>query len=214
MFEISGYRKAYRVDNIFMKNFLIILVVALFTISCQKQTTLQPEFQANETIKINVNENLELVAYDVLTNNSQIIRRIDFYDSKTKLILQSYTLQLTSTEGSILEKVKSKKFTGSFIIYSNGYSVMSTSAVRGVFKDFYRTDTKKNLLIKTDVAEGGGDAPCSLTSVHDCVSFKIDDMNFTEYVLCLASAPACYAGVWAICAEDVCIHGKTYVNPY
>lgn len=179
-----------------------------------KTDSYQPAFKANETIKINVNDNLELITYDVLTNNNQIIRKIDFFDKKTKLLLQSYTMQLTLKEGFILEEIKSKKFIDSFVIYSNGYSVMSTNTLSGVFGKFDRFDTKKNLFLKTDVAEGGGDAPCSLTSVHDCVSFKIDDMNFTEYVLCLASAPACYAGVRAICAEDVCIHGKTYINPY
>ena len=82
MFEISGYRKAYRVDNIFMKNFLIILVVALFTISCQKQTTLQPEFQANETIKINST----IIGLD--------LNIIYFLELLNKLISQKYYILL------------------------------------------------------------------------------------------------------------------------
>ena len=103
---------------------------------------------------------------------------------------------------------KSQNFTRLFIIYSDGYSVMSTSATKGKFANFNRIDTKETFLLKTLSHN-----QCSVESVHDCVSYKIEDMNLVEYGLCLASAPSCYAGVWAVCAYDVCVKGKTYINP-
>jgi hypothetical protein len=55
--------------------------------------------------------------------------------------------------------------------------------------------------------------PCTVSTVHDCVAWEIDDMNWIEYGACLVGAPACYATLWASCTWEVCHNGKQYTNP-
>lgn len=54
---------------------------------------------------------------------------------------------------------------------------------------------------------------CTVGTVHDCVSWKIEDMNWIEYGACLVSAPACYATLWASCTWEVCHNHMQYINP-
>ena len=192
------------------KKLLLFALIGLISLnSCKKEEGQEKVFVPNKTLTIKINENLELIASDVKTDNDEIIRRIDFKDPSTKVLLNSYLLELKCDDGgNILDEISNKKFTGSFIIYSDGYSVMSTSATKGKFANFNRIDTKETFLLKTLSHN-----QCSVVSVHDCVSFKIEDMNIVEYTLCLASAPGCYSGLWATCAYDVCVKGKTYINP-
>jgi len=55
--------------------------------------------------------------------------------------------------------------------------------------------------------------PCTLTTIHDCVSYKIEDMNVIDLGICFATAPACYAATWASCSYDVCVRKIEYTNP-
>jgi hypothetical protein len=54
---------------------------------------------------------------------------------------------------------------------------------------------------------------CNAITIHDCVSYEIEDMNWIEYGACLVSAPACYATLWASCTWEVCHNHMQYTNP-
>lgn len=38
-------------------------------------------------------------------------------------------------------------------------------------------------------------------------------MNWIDYALCAASAPACYGGLWASCSWEVCHNHMKYTDP-
>lgn len=52
--------------------------------------------------------------------------------------------------------------------------------------------------------------PCTVTTVYDCVSWEIEEMNWIEYRGCIVGAPVCYATLWASCTREVCKINEIY----
>lgn len=119
------------------------------------------------------------------------------------------TISSYDENDNIIKSLKEKTFTGYFSIESENTVLLKRKIING--KDEISISKSKNLDVENLFIDESGS--CSLRTVHDCVSFKIVDMNFVEYSLCCLGAPACYGGLWAACTWDVCIMNKTYVNP-
>lgn len=101
--------------------------------------------------------------------------------------------------------MNSKFFNGTLVIMNNGKVIETWNIVNNV-ANYKSQPLQSQRTITTYLAETPS---CTVSTVHDCVAYKINDMNAVEYLLCLGSAPGCYGGLWAICTYDVCTLGKT-----
>ena len=96
---------------------------------------------------------------------------------------------------------------GLLTIETEGQVIMNKRVINGVWQ--------KNEIVayKVPAPTYNANVACTGTTVHNCVSWEIEDMNWIEYGACLISAPACYATLWASCAWEVCHNHIQYTNP-
>jgi hypothetical protein len=181
--------------------------------SCQKGISedKQMEFPQNKTLIINSSNFVDVRTSDISSDFSTFKRKIEIIDKKDNSIFKTFILTVTSekTNESVYESLKSKKFTGSLIVESDGAVILKFQSLNGKSAVPYNLNSKS----ETNLSYETHAVPCSLKTVHDCVSFKIHDFNWIEYGLYLAEAPLCYAGLWASCSWNVCVKHKQYQNP-
>lgn len=183
-----------------------------FIISCNKTsgTANENEFiPQNKSITIDGKNGITVTASDVYSKKSSFKRQIIIADPISNAKFPAIFITFISDNSSnIYEQFKNKKssVSGEFTIEVDGQIILKKRIVNGV-------GLKTQLLSPQVSAREAEAAPCNVSTVHDCVAWEIEDMNWVEYGFCLASAPGCYAGLWASCTWEVCHNGKTYVNP-
>lgn len=188
---------------------LSLLFVVLF--SCKKDDLSLPE---NNSVIIHSSNLVDVRGTSVVTTSNFVERRIDIIDRRNGMTAYSFTMEVATTNPTddLIGNLKSHTFTGYFLIkYQNRvvkrYEIVKGRNVGVQAQSFTSQDVLFAPLMMQDETEFG----CPVSYVHDCVAYKINDMNIVEYLICVASAPGCYAGVWAGCIWDVCIQGKTYL---
>jgi uncharacterized protein YxeA len=201
---------------IFASSLLTTIVITFF--ACQKK---EVQFDENFVLKKNeafvkkLDNGGSITATDVYSKINSFRRaiNIDAGPGKGKLP-EIYLTFLSNDDENIYEKMKNNPYTvnGEFTVEAGGQVILRKKVVNGQWQ--------KSDLISLSEAYVNSEPPhynpnlkCTVKTVHDCVAWEIDDMNWIEYGLCLASAPGCYAGLWASCTWEVCHNHMEYKNP-
>jgi len=195
----KALQQKYLIQN--MKfSFLILSLGLIFITSCKKAETPNPDFYVpqNKSITVEGKNGITLTASDVYSRKSSFKRQIDLNDPISKRSFQTiYQTFISDTDIDVYEKIKSdpNSINGTFTIEVDGQIVFFRKIVNGVSQkpNFEEFDISQRATI-----------PCNLTTIHDCVAWTIDDMNWIEYGACLLTAPGCYATLWASCTWEVC----------
>jgi hypothetical protein len=126
----------------------------------------------------------------------------DIIDLRNNTVHDVFYITLKSNDfnTNIYTQLKNKTFNGTLSIMSNNEILFlkdSKNEVNLVTSTNERSNIKSNLV-----------PSCNLTVVHNCVANKINQMSIFDYGMCLAGAPACYAGLWVSCGWTNCITGE------
>jgi len=194
----------------------ILVSFSLILFSCQKNEDAHPEdfvIPMNKEVVLTKPNGVKITASDVYSRKNTFRREIKINAGENNTQLSPiYMTFVSDSDDNIYEKMKSHPYSvnGEFTIETEGQVILRKKVVNGVWK--------KSELIAFQVSSAPGPksnpkVPCSVGTVHDCVAWEIDDMNWIEYGLCLASAPGCYGGLWASCAWEVCHNHMQYTNP-
>ena len=192
---------------------MLLTVSLLFLISaCKKQShSEQVEFiPENAPLTIQGQDGISVTASDVYSKKSSFRREIIVNNANTESqVLKAYVTFISDNSENIYSQLKSKRneVSGTFTIETEGQVIYKKRIINGI-------EQKGEKVALNLASKALPVVPCTVTTVHDCVSWKIDDMNWIDYTLCLASAPGCYAGLWASCTWDVCKRGIKYENPF
>lgn len=201
------------------KNILLLFTSIIFTLSfsflaCTKNNTDDNENEfipKNETVTINGKNGITVTASDIYSKKSSFKREIIINDPISKTTFPKIYMSFISDDNeNIYEKIKKRPnlVNGIFLIEIEGQVILRKRIVNG-------SGEKSQLISKREQFQNQRVAvACTVSTIHDCVSWEIDDMNWIEYGACLISAPGCYAALWASCTWEVCYNNKTYVNPY
>ncbi len=167
----------------------------------------------NEPTIIKGKNGISVLATDVESNFSNFKRAIEITSPENKDIKLKFILSYTSdnTNENIYETLKNNPgaFKGNFTIETEGQEIYAMRIEKGVPQKSERKFLSKIFVPPVYDAN----VSCGVGTVHDCVSYKIETMNWIEYALCAASAPACYGGIWASCTWDVCNSKLKYTDP-
>lgn len=192
-----------------------LLFLSMFTcalaISCSKQDTRTNQDvtpAANAPFTVEGRNGITVTASDVYSVKTSFRREIEIKDPQKNVSFPKlYLTFVSSGEENVYQQMKERPNTvnGEFTIETAGQVIYKRAIVNG--------KAQKGIKLPFRTASTEMAAPCTVTTVHDCVAWEIDDMNWIEYGACLVSAPGCYATLWASCTWEVCHNGKTYVNP-
>lgn len=184
--------------------FLIISIITFFIIiGCNKSIAPEePVPKSNAPFIIHNADFIDIKATDVYTAHDSLQRKIEIIDRRTNAVYDTFYITMKSNDNTanLYTQLKNKSFTGSLTIISNNEILLSKEVYNGVIEKASSTlgiKTKSNLV-----------PTCKITVIHNCVVQKIDNMSIFEYGLCLATAPACYAQLWATCGFIDCIKGE------
>lgn len=141
--------------------------------------------------------------------NNSIERKIEIVNRGTNAVLDVFNIVYkTDPNALVSDQIKSKILTGTLEIRHQGDIIESWIIQKNISN---RATIQNSATVQTNTYTAP--SSCTISLVHDCVAYKINDMNPVEYILCLGSAPACYGGLWSICTYDVCYSNKIYINP-
>lgn len=189
-----------------------VLFMTILIIGCSKsnETANENEFiPLNKSVTIEGKNGITVTASDVYSKKSSFRRQIIINDPKSDVKLPAFFITFVSDNSTnIYDQFANNKssINGEFAIEVDGQVILKKRIENGV-------GAKSKLFAFNPIGRAEMAAPCNVTTVHDCVAWEIEDMNWVEYGFCLAGAPACYAGLWASCTWEVCHNGRTYVNP-
>jgi hypothetical protein len=150
---------------------------------------------------------------DVSNSNNELIHEVEITDSATSDHIASFTIRLTasSSRANVKQQLTNRTFSGTFTIEYLGNVLVSGSASGGVGQQLTKQNTTAALIQAiVDANPGDEKIACNITTIHNCVAWTIDDMNWIEYGACLVSAPGCYATIWASCGWEVCHNGNPH----
>jgi hypothetical protein len=193
--------------------FLSVTIASFIVFACNKEKSNSNEFiPKNETVTIQGKNGITVTASDVYSMKSSFRREIQIVEPKTNTKFPKIFMNFQSDNtGNIYEQLKNRResVNGTFTIETEGQVIFEKKIVNGIGQKGH------NIKLKTIFPNGSSreNVACTVTTVHDCVAWEIDDMNWIEYGFCLAGAPACYASLWASCTWEVCHNNKVYVNP-
>jgi len=193
------------------KLFILSVLTCGIAMSCNKQESArQDNFTPaqNAPLTIQGKNGITITASDVYSLKTSFSRQIIINDPIKNLSFPKVYLNFVSSHSeNIYREMKEtpNSVNGEFTIEIAGQVIYRRAIING--------KAQKAIRIPLRAATTEMAAPCTVGTVHDCVAWEIDDMNWIEYGACLISAPACYAELWASCTWEVCHNGKTYVNP-
>lgn len=190
--------------------FFLIIIATIVLFSCQKENnnSIQKEFPQNQPITLKSSNLVNIRASDVISKFSFFKRKIEIIDRINNSVFKTFLLTVVSEDNtkSIYESIKAKTLTGQLTIESEGKILLKYKSINGKDVTLPEEQVKSNSTANIKSYS----VPCTVSTVHDCVAYKIADMNWIEYSLCLLGAPECYAGLWASCTWDVCVKQKEY----
>jgi hypothetical protein len=172
-------------------------------IGCNKSSDLQEALpKPNAPLTISNSDQIDIKASDVYTTNDSLQRKIEIISKSDNTVQDVFyiTLKSNNFNTSIFTQLKEKTFTGTLSIANNNEIIFSKGGDQKVDEKISGQDVVK---IKSNTVPS-----CNVTVVHNCVANKIDQMSIFEYGMCLATAPECYAGLWASCGWTNCIVGE------
>ena len=195
--------------------FILSFGILLFNFTaCKKsadENTKDDHIPKNAAVTISGKNGITITATDVYSKKSSFKREILINNEAIGTSFPLIHMTFVSDDNdNIYEKIRNTPnlVNGVFTIEINEEIVLRKKIINGKGLKSELVKAKQGAV--TDMNQA---VPCTVTTVHDCVAWEIDDMNWIEYAACLISAPACYAELWASCTCEVCHNGKRYVNP-
>ncbi len=192
--------------------FIAAISVCSFIIACKKDKSLsQEEYIAeNAPVTIPGKNGILVTASDVYSLQSKFRRKIQIEDTKTntKLPPVFMTFESYDTE-NIYKKFKTdpSSISGIFLVETGGQIIYREEIING------KAQKGERISYKVRDPFYNPKVQCTVATIHNCVSWEIEDMNWIEYGACLVGAPACYATLWASCTWEVCHNRMQYTNP-
>lgn len=178
-----------------------------------KRAVVKSSIPKNEQITIKGRDGISVTTSDIESTISSFKRGIEVTSATDKKIKFKFVLSFASDNVSedVYDQLKNNPsaVTGTFSISTEGQEIYTMRIEKGVAQKSVRKVLSAQLVPPVHDASVG----CGVGTVHDCVSYKIESMNWVDYGLCLASAPACYGGLWASCTWDVCNSKMRYTDP-
>lgn len=170
----------------------------------------------NDDVTIRAEDGTLITGQDVYSLSSKLKRKVTLTDPKSGRVIGEVFIRLESVDEDrymydVLEK-DPENFSGLLVIESAEGIIYQRTIVNGKVVDPSSGRTALSL--------GGGPGPvynagvpCNLTTIHNCVSYRVENLNWLQMGLCLLRAPVCYLEHWAFCTYDVCVNHMQYTNP-
>ncbi len=183
----------------------LFVSILAFAISCSKSssTDLNQIPPPNQPYTIHSSAQTDIRASDVESTPLIIKRQIEIINRLDNSVTNTFILTITNDDPktNIFETIKLKKATATFTIESNDQTLFKAQAINGVSQVglVYR-----NANTTFDISSPKPTIMCTLYQVTSCVNSRIVAMNWIDYLACCATAPACYAQLWASCTWDLC----------
>jgi hypothetical protein len=199
-----------------LKIILTSLLISFFVLSfysCKKRSdALSADFviPKNQAYTFTKDNGVKVTVSDIFSRVSSFKRKVNVNPGISKGKIEPiYISFISNSSENIYSQMKShpNSVNGVLILETGGLLVLKKHIVNGAWG-------------KTEIIASRLPGPiynpnlaCNAITIHDCVSYEIEDMNWIEYGACLVSAPACYATLWASCTWEVCHNHMQYTNP-
>ncbi len=188
------------------KLFLIALLSSMTFITSFAQNDSNFVIPKNDDLTSYTNDGFKITASDVYSKLSEFKRKIEIFDNNNNPFGVAYIkLVSANSDENIYDKIKNdpNNFSGTLTIEVDDLIVYSNTITNGIAASNRTPEPFYN-----------GSLSCTISTVHDCVSYSIDEMNWVEYTVCLAAAPGCYIEQWLSCQWEVCHNHMQYTNPF
>lgn len=197
-----------------MRKFSIFLIMftCLTMVACKKEKAkVEDEYiPKNETVIIQGKNGIIVTASDVYSKMSKFKRRIQIEYPEGNAKLPEIFISFESDDNDNIYKKfgeSPNSISGFFLIETGGQVIYKKRIING------ESQKGENIKYKVPGPVYDPNVACTVSTVHNCVSWEIEDMNWIEYGACLISAPGCYATLWASCTWEVCHNHIRYTNP-
>lgn len=172
----------------------------------------------NEDATIRAEDGTVILGQDVYSLASKLKRKVTLIDPKSNTIIGEVFIRLESADADsymydVLEK-EPERFSGQLIIESAEGIIYQRTIFNGKVVEPQSSSGRA-----APVLGGGpgpvynGSLPCTFNNIHNCVAYRIENLNWLQLGLCLFRAPVCYLEHWAFCTYDVCVNHMQYTNP-
>ncbi len=183
-----------------------IIVLSIFFYACKNESDLYP-IPKNQPLILNSSKNVDIRASDVSSSLNSIIRKIEIIDKRNNSVFDTFIISLSCDDpkDNIYEKLKLRTLSGTLKIENNNIILGKSHAINGLVSEdqklsnYFYSSENGNPMYK--IAQ----LSCTASNVLNCVENRINSMNLMDYGICLATAPACYAALWAGCTYEICI---------
>jgi hypothetical protein len=187
--------------------FVLFVIMSIATMSCMKSTQ-GSEYPSNETYVVQSSDIVNIQASDIISERFYFKRKIDIVDKRNNSVHDSFVITVRSNNQSndIYTDLKNNQFSGSLQIETDSVLIETLNFEKGVLQTLGINTSNEGKYV-TNIAP-----TCKISLVQNCVSQKIKIMSKFGYILCLAAAPECYAGLWAECSWDLCVTGEQNIS--
>lgn len=200
--KISTY---FQVTKLCYFVFFVMLTIA--NTGCVKSTQ-GSEYPSNQTYLIQSSELVNIQASDIISEKYYFKRKIEVIDKRDNTVHDSFVITVSSSNktNDIYSDLKNNNFSGSLQIETDSMVVETLNFNKGTIQ-LLGINTNNQGKYVTNIAP-----TCKISLIQNCVSQKIKIMSKFGYLLCLATAPECYAGLWAECSWDFCVVGEQNIT--
>lgn len=187
--------------------FVFFATIAIVNTSCMKSSQ-GSDFPSNETYVVQSSDLVSIQASDVISEKYYFKRKIEIIDKRNNSVHDSFIITVSSSNKSndIYADLKNNQFSGTLQIETDSVVVENLHFEKGVVQTLGINTMKEGKYV-ANIA-----STCKISLIQNCVSQKIKIMSKFGYVLCLAAAPECYAGLWAECSWDFCVTGEQNIS--
>jgi hypothetical protein len=153
-------------------------------------------------------------AADVLSARDKMVRKIVMTQPNSRTGPSEILIELESTnlQRDLYDQLQNSPstFCGTMKLIMNGTTLSTLLIINGQPSGQGQTS---RLYSEPPAPVYNPNLPCTLRTVHDCVAFVIEGMNWLEYGVCMIRAPVCYLAQWTSCFRQVCRNHMQYTNP-
>ena len=187
-----------------------IACILLIAVSCTKSKENDFVVPRNPETVIKGKNDTYVTVSDVYSRFSEMKRKVEIRDQLNTKIGTAYMIvSSTDKTRNLYDKLKDKDsdFCGRFSIEVEGQVIYTREIKNGTFLKAEKIAYKgKGPVYNPNVA-------CTVSTVHDCVAYIMEDMNWWQLTSCAIRATLCYGLIWGNCTWDVCNQHLEYTNP-
>jgi hypothetical protein len=149
---------------------------------------------------------IEVTVSDVYSRLTALRRKVVIYDPSTATVIGEAYINLDAANPgeNMYDQIENNSinFSGSLSMEVDGQVAYVRSIVNGQAEQRTGPGPVYNPSL-----------PRTISTVHDCVAYEIEGMNWVTYTLCLVRAPEYYIEQWLSCHWKVCHKHMQYRNP-